>query len=121
MSSNDSLDLDTRIKFYIFDEDETICKQEYKSITHSNPEEYIVIHESDIVSLHNDMCDCIDALFLVLDYASQNNDNGYYGFYENLSLIFKRLTRIGNLLDADLMKEQHKRGQGQNIKAIYIR
>ncbi|MDL2210466.1 hypothetical protein LJC26_06655 [Desulfovibrio sp. OttesenSCG-928-O18] len=112
-------DLSTRISFYTFDDDEVIDKKERKPIRHRNPEEYVLLHESDITSLHNDMYDVLEAFYLVLEYASQNNGDAR-GYYENLSLIFKRLTRIGNLLDADLMKEQHKQGPGQNIKAVFI-
>ena len=112
-------DIESRMAFYVFDDNEAIERHESKPIWHK-PENYVLIHESDVVMLHNDMYECMEAFYLVLDHASRD-DGDTRGYHANLSLIFKRLTRIGNLLDADLMKEQHKRGPGRNIQAVLIK
>ena len=112
------LDLSTRISFYTFDEDEVIERQKHKPSVHA-PDEYVLLHECSIINLHNDMHDCLEAFHLVLDHAYNNTDTR--GYYENLSLIFKRLTRIGNQLDADLMRKQHSKGPGKNIQPVLVK
>lgn len=111
-----SLDLDTRIAFYRFDEDETMEEQEIPS-SGCAPDNYFVACAKDIASLHNDMFDCLEALNLVLElaYTGKGEPRGYY---ENLRLIFKRLTRIGNQLDSNLMRARHEKGPGQYIQAV---
>lgn len=115
-------DINTRIDFYIFDDNETIEEAETKPMRHSVPEEYVILHESNIRMLHNDIYECLEALYLVLDYAHQDRSKGEArGYYENLLLIFNRFIRIGNLIDADLMREQHKNGPGRNIQAVLMK
>lgn len=110
-------DMDTRIAFSCFDADEVLVRQEYKPERYA-PEEYVLVHESSIVHLHNAMYDCSEALYLVLEHAAyQNKDGDARGYYENLNLIFKRFIQIGNLLDADLMRAKHLSGPGKNICA----
>jgi len=115
-------DLKTKISFYAFDDDESIEKAEMKPIRHLAPEEYILLHESNIRTLHNDIYECLEALYLILDYAYHDGTRGSArGYYENLSLVFKRFIRIGNLIDADLMREQHNNGPGKNIQAVLMK
>lgn len=115
-------DINSRMDFYIFDDDETIEKAENKPIRLLAPEEYILLHESNIRSLHNDIYECLEALYLILDYAYHDGIKGNArGYYENLSLVFKRFIRIGNLIDVDLMREQHKNGPGRNIQAVFMK
>ena len=109
-------DLNTRISFYTFDDNESIEKQVYKQ-HNSAPEAYVLVHESNIAAIHNDIHDNLEAFYLVLEHASQNRCYTR-GYYENLELIYKRFVRIGNLLDADLMRELHKRGPGRDVFAV---
>lgn len=115
-ASNEEESPSYRISCYNFDDNECLMPLPHKP-SHFIPEVYVLLHESAITRLHNDIHDCVEALYLVLEYAARTRSESR-GYYENLALIFKRLTRIGNLIDPDLMREQHRRGPGKNIHAV---
>ena len=105
---------------HFFDEIEDIdCQDLYPSAF--SPDEYVPVHQNDIVRLHNEMHDCITALQLILELAFRDTSSNGPSYFHNLSLIHDEFVRIGNRLDVTRLKKHQQNGPGKNIQLVLAR